>query len=51
MESGCKGKACVHVRIAAIEAGMVNIGDKRRIANFPPHKRSGPKEQEATEVE
>ena len=51
MESGWKGKACVHVRIPAIDAGMVNIGDKRRIANFSPHKRSGPKDQAVTELE
>ena len=51
MESGCNGKACVHVRIAGTETGMVNIGDKRRIAKFPLHKRSGPKDQEATELE
>ena len=34
MVSGCKGKPCVHVGIAAIEAGMVNIGYKRRISKF-----------------
>ena len=45
MEFGCKGKACVHVRIADIEAGMVNIGDKRRISNFSHTKGAARKQQ------
>ena len=38
LKSGCKGKTCVHVGIAAIEAGLVTIGDKRRISNSLPTK-------------